>query len=204
MQRTRMVLVVIAIGMAAASGACQAQTDAGVSFYRTFTKSSTGNGTMQVPTNAYGGMIELRHISSPFIGYEISYEYNRANQSLSPETGNCSYFCANPPYAVTASASDVSINWVPSAKFGNLRAFGLVGVGFFITLPTSSQYDLNTIVRPVYLVGGGVDWDVASHLGLRVQFRDNLYKAPDMAGIYPPTGAFTQSAEPMAGAYYRF
>lgn len=204
MQRKPMVLVVIAIAMAAASGSCQAQTDLGASFYRTFTQSSTGNGTMQAPSNAFGGMVELRHISSPFIGYEISYGYNRANQSLSPDTANCGYFCANPPYAVTATASDISLNWVPSPKFGNLRPFGLVGVGFFITAPTSSLYDLNTIVRLAFLVGGGVDWDVASHLGLRVQFRDNFYKAPDVAGIYPPTGAFTQSAEPMAGAYYRF
>ena len=204
MQRKWMMLAAIAVAIAAASCACRAQTDAGVSFYRTFTRSTTGNGTVQVPSDGYGGMFELRHIASPWIGYEISYGYNRANQSISPETGNCGYFCANPPYPITATASDISINWVPSAKFGNLRAFGLLGVGFFITVPTSNQYDLNTIVRPAYLAGGGLDWNVASHLGVRVQFRDNLYKAPDVAGIYPPTGAFTQSAEPMAGAYYRF
>jgi len=196
--------VIVAAVVVMAGRTAKAQTDLGASFYRTFTQSTTGNGTVQVPSDSYGAMIELRHISRPLLGYEISYGFNRANQSISPEAGQCGYFCSNPPYPITATASDIALNWIASARFGRLQPFALAGVGFFIFVPTSSQYDLNTIVRPSYSVGGGLDWDLAEHLGLRVQFRDNFYKAPDIAGIYQPTGVFTQSAEPSAGAYYRF
>jgi hypothetical protein len=57
-----------------------AQTDVALSLYGAFNGTSNGNGTVQSPANAAGGMIEVRHISNPLIGYEGTYSYNRANQ----------------------------------------------------------------------------------------------------------------------------
>jgi opacity protein-like surface antigen len=188
----------------AQKAAAQTQTDLGVSFYRTFTKSSSGNGTDQVPTNSTGGMLELRHIHSTWIGYEFTYSFNPADQTYSPTVGNCGYHCANPTTKVPANANEFSLDWVVSKQFGNVRPFAVGGLGFFVAVPSTNQYYVNTIVRPAYVFGGGVDWNFASHLGLRVQFRDNLYKAPNMEAIFNPTGAFTQSAEPMGGVFYRF
>jgi len=42
------------------------------------------------------------------------------------------------------------------------------------------------------------------HLGLRFQYRGNLYKAPDLSRLYASTNAFTHTAESMIGAYFRF
>jgi len=41
------------------------------------------------------------------------------------------------------------------------------------------------------------------HIGLRLQFRGNLYKAPDLTTLYGSTGAFTRTSEPMVGVYFR-
>ena len=49
-----------------------------------------------------------------------------------------------------------------------------------------------------------MDYSFGSRLGLRVQVRDNYYKAPNTSSIYPATGVFTYSLEPMGGVYYRF
>ncbi len=205
MVRNRMRCLVFMVGFAILSlGSAHAQTDIGLSGYRSFNTSATGNGTVQVPTDSYGGMVEVRHISAPFIGYEITYAFNPDNQSLSPKAGACTYECGNQPETITTKANEIALDWVVSKKIGNLRPFAVGGLGFFIAVPSGNLYDLNTIVKPAFVYGGGVDWNLASHLGLRFQVRDNVYKAPDIAGLYYATGAFVHTAEPMGGAFFRF
>ncbi len=203
MRKKWMQAVLTVVGIAALSSvAAHAQTDVGLSFYKTFNTSTTGNGTTQSPSNSAGGMLEVRHIHSPFIGYEATYSYNPNDQMLSPTTGNCGYRCTNQPTKITTRASEIALDWVVSTKFAGLRPFAVAGVGFYIGSPTSNQYDLNTIVRPAYVFGGGVDWGFLPHFGLRAQFRDNMFKAPDLDGLYSPTGVYTHMAEPMIGVFY--
>jgi hypothetical protein len=180
------------------------QIDVGVSFYNAFTDGSSGYGTEQTPKNAVGGMIEARYLQSPFFGFEITYAHNSADQSYAPTATNCGFTCANPPTKLTAKADEIGLDWVLSKKIGNLRPFAVGGAGFFITTPSRSTYEVDTVVRPVFIYGGGVDWAFVPHLGVRAQFRDNLYKAPNMSALYPTTGQFTHSSEPMGGVYYRF
>jgi hypothetical protein len=42
------------------------------------------------------------------------------------------------------------------------------------------------------------------HIGLRFQYRGNLYKTPDVSRLYTSTNAFTHTAEPVLGAYFSF
>ena len=49
-----------------------------------------------------------------------------------------------------------------------------------------------------------MDWTVVPHLGLRFQYRGNLYKAPDLASVFSSTNSFTHNSEPMIGAFFRF
>jgi hypothetical protein len=78
------------------------------------------------------------------------------------------------------------------------------GVGLMITVPGSSAYSVTTYGRPVFVYGGGVDWGFAKHLGLRLQVRGNMTKAPGLSTVYPATTAYTQIYEPMGGVFYRF
>jgi hypothetical protein len=186
--------------------ASDSQFDIGASFYETFTTSTSGLGTQQTPKNSEGGMFEVRRIMSPLLGFEFTFSYNPANQTFAPKPGACAFTCANPVTKISAKASEIGLDYVVSKKFGNIRPFAVGGTGFFITSASGSvnTYDVNTVVRPVFIYGGGADWAFLPHFGLRLQFRDNLYKAPNLSTLYPATGVYTHSSEPMGGVYYNF
>jgi hypothetical protein len=179
-----------------------AQTDAAFSFYRTFTGSTSGHDTAQTPSNGIGGMFELRHLQSRWIGYEIAYGVNPADQSYKPDPGKCGYLCGNQPVNISAMAHQVSIDWVPSFKYRNIDPFAIGGAGFYINVPTSALSNLGDVVRPMFVYGGGFDWNFLPNAGLRIQYRGNLYKAPDLDNYYNATGAYTQTGEPMVGVYF--
>jgi opacity protein-like surface antigen len=185
--------------------AIHAQFDISANFYEALTSASTGNGAKQTPTNSEGGMVEARYVLNHLAGFELAYSYNHANQTFAPNGTSCAYVCGQPAIPVTARADEIAADWVPSVKIGNLHPFAIGGIGFFITSPGDvANYDVNTVIRPVFVYGAGLDWSVMPHFGVRLQYRGNLYKAPDLTAIYPATGAYTQSAEPMGGLFYRF
>jgi hypothetical protein len=180
------------------------QTDLGLSGYEAFTSGTSGLGTKQTPTNAPGGMLELRHIVNSLVGYEMTFSFNPAKQAYAPITGACGLTCQNPVTTISANASEVAIDYVVSHKVGNLRPFVVGGMGFFMVFPGATPFGNNTSIRPAYVAGGGVDWNVNAKFGVRLQCRGNYYKAPNISAIYPATGVMTHSYEPMGGVYYRF
>lgn len=182
----------------------QRLTDVGIGFYKTFTSSTSGNGTAQTPSNSAGGMLEVRQIVSSLVGYEFTYSFNPSDQAFAPKAGDCGYLCTQPAAKVSNKGNEIALDWVISHKEGNFRPFAVGGLAFFINSPGHDVYGSNTVVRPTFVFGGGADWDVSSRFGLRFQYRDNVYKAPDIALNYNSTGAYTHTAEPMAGVYYRF
>lgn len=167
------------------------KTDVAASIYGAFTGTSEGNGTIQSPSNAAGGLLELRHISNPLVGYELNYSFNRANQS---------YNFAS----VKADAHEVGADWVVSFPVLNFRPFILAGAGVLYFHSDGDQSGTANQAKPVYVYGGGVDWTVIPHFGLRGQYRGNLYHAPDLLKAASSTRAFAHTAEPMLGAYFRF
>jgi hypothetical protein len=184
--------------------ASESQFDLGVNFYEVFNNATSGLGTQQTPKNTAGGMVEARYIVAPFVGFEITYSYYSASQTFAPEAGACAYTCANQVTKLSAKENELGLDYVASKKLGNLRPFAVGGIGFFITAPGNSTYNINTVVRPTFIFGGGADWAFLPHFGIRGQFRDNLYKAPNLSTLYPATGQYTQSAEPMGGVYFAF
>lgn len=202
----RWVVGCVGLGLAGAVAA-QAQTDVALSVYGAFHGTTSGNGTIQSPANSAGGMIELRHISNPLVGYEATYSYNRDNQTYAPAAGigTCvqGVQCGLPA-SVKANAHEVSADWIASVHIANLRPFALAGVGMLFNQPTSGQSNTTSQTKPVFVYGAGLDWGVFPHIGLRFQYRGNLYKAPDLTRLYTSTNAFTRTSEPMIGAYFRF
>ncbi|HEX4758929.1 MAG TPA: outer membrane beta-barrel protein [Terracidiphilus sp.] len=180
-----------------------AQTSVALSLYGAFSGATTGNGIQESPSNSAGGIIELRHISNPIFGYEATYSYNRANQAY---RGLCSGTTCTAvlPASVSASAHEVTADWVPSIHISNLRPFGVLGAGLLLNVPDSGQSNSTTSTQAVYVYGAGLDWGLLPHLGLRFQYRGNLYKAPDVTRLYTSTNAFSHTAEPMVGAYFSF
>jgi hypothetical protein len=201
------------VAAALCGAAAQAQTDVALSGYRTITSSSTGSGTKQTPTDSEGGLFELRHIRNPLVGYEFEVSFNPANESyIASNATPPTCFPTGPtgtpptcqPLKVSGKATQFGVNWVFSKKIGNLRPFAMGGIGLMVTVPGSSPYSVNTVVRPDFIYGGGVDWTFVPHFGLRVQARGNMTKAPNLSDIYTSTTKYTQIYEPMAGIFYRF
>ena len=193
-------LAVSLLFLSAFSGtAARAQTDIAVSLYGAFSNTVGNSLSVQdTPSNSAGGMIELRHISNPLVGYEVTYSLNRANQVYSSICTFCS------PVAVSANAHEITGDWLFSAHAGKLRPFALVGVGILLSEPTSGQSHTQSSNSAVYVYGAGLDWGLLPHLGLRFQYRGNVYKAPLITTNYSPLDAFRHTAEPMIGAYFRF
>ncbi len=200
----------LVVGMAAlANAAAYAQTDIAASLYGAFSGTSNGNGTAQSPSNAAGGLLEVRHIAHAWLGYEGTYAFNRANETYSSIVTACPAGgiipCNIPtPAAVSADAHEVTGDWVASLKVRNLRPFALTGGGILFDAPVSRQSSASSTTKPVFVYGGGVDWGLLPHIGLRLQYRGNLYKAPNLTTLFTSTGTFMHTAEPMIGAYFRF
>ena len=183
------------------------KTDVGLSLYGAFTPSQTGNGETESPSNAAGGLIELRHLSNAILGFEGTYSYNRANENYSLNVGVTCPVGVTPPCTleeeVKGDAHEVTLDWVPSVSLANVRPFGLLGVGVLLNVPSGGQSYTETETKPVYVYGAGLDWGVLPHLGLRFQYRGNLYNAPHVTTLYTSIDKFTQTSEPMIGVYFR-
>jgi opacity protein-like surface antigen len=183
------------------------QTDVALSLYGAFSGTTNANGTVQSPANSAGGMIELRHISNPLVGYEATYSFNGDNQRYTSTlaASSCAIGVTCPPTAsVKAHAHEVTGDWVASVHIANLRPFALAGVGLLFNQPGSGQSDTSSATKPVFVYGAGLDWGALPHLGFRFQYRGNLYKAPNLTRLFTSTNAFTRTSEPMIGAYFRF
>jgi len=204
-----------------------AQTDIAGSVYGAFSGTTTGNGTQQSPANQAGGLIELRHIANPILGFEATYSFNRANQTYTTDPGTVpcpTSGCSISTESVSASAHEITGDWVPSLHIANLRPFGVLGAGLLLDVPASGQATVTTIcseclggipapmtttspaqtsAKAVFVYGGGLDWGMLPHIGLRLQYRGNLYSATNVTKVFSSISAFTHTAEPMAGVCFR-
>jgi len=183
-------------------GALQ-KTDVALSIYGTYTEKTIGDGIIQSPSNAAGGIVEVRHISNPLVGYEGTYSFNRSNQVYSSTT-SCGLPCGQvSAQSVSADAHEVTGDWVASLKILGVRPFALAGGGLLFNQPAGGQANTTSSNKGVFVYGGGLDWGFLPHIGLRLQYRGNLYKAPDLTKVFGSSGAFTHTAEPMVGVYLR-
>jgi opacity protein-like surface antigen len=222
------ILTVLLPLLATAGTTAFAQTSVALSGYGAFSGATTGNGTTQSPANQAGGLIELRHIANPILGFEATYSFNRADQTYTSRPGACPAFgCSISTETVRANAHEITADWVPSLGIANFRPFGVLGVGLLLDVPSDSQATVITVTgcptcatptgsiatttnptststKPVYVYGAGLDWGLLPHLGLRFQYRGNLYQSPNVTKLFSSTNTFTHTAEPMIGAYFNF
>ncbi len=201
-----------------------AQTSIGLSGYGAFSGAATGSGVQESPANQAGGIFELRHISNPIVGLEATYSFNRANQTYTPnQQATCGVPCSPQLESVhvPADAHEITGDWTPSIHIANVRPFAVVGAGVLLNVPSGSETTFysctgtcppvtmpagsptKTTITAVYVYGAGLDWGLVPHIGLRLQYRGNLYKAPDLTRLFTSTDAFTHTAEPMIGIYFR-
>lgn len=204
--RNRMVMAAVAALAASLCGVTlRAQTSVALSAYGAFSGTTTANGVQQSPSNSAGGMVELRHVANPILGFEGTYSFNRANEdyTLTSGTNSCRSNACPPSFAaVKSNAHEVTLDWVPSISLANFRPFGVLGIGALLNVPSSGQSNTQTSTKAVYVYGAGLDWGLLPHLGLRLQYRGNLYKSPNVTQLFTSVDKFTHTAEPMIGVYF--
>ena len=203
-------LVLLVFALAAMQFAA-GQTDVGLNAYGAF--NGIGSTTVNYyaeyfhPANAAGGMLEVRHIHSPWVGFEATYSLNRANQRYAyltfgpvPHSGFGSGL-----FSVSAFAHEIAGDWIVTNHLTkSLRLFALAGAGVQITVPSGGPSYTQSSATAVYIYGAGVDWQGFRHFGLRAQYRGDIHKAPQIDTQFPPLNSFIHTAEPMVGVYYRF
>lgn len=133
--------------------------------------------------------------------------------------------------SMPANVNEIAGNWIFSVKEGRLRPFALIGGGLLLDMPATSRATVSsaltqcapaqpnpvctitfasgisptqTQVKGVLDYGLGLDWAVLPHIGLRFQYRGNVYKAAALIKGLPSTGSFTQNFEPEVGVFLRF
>jgi opacity protein-like surface antigen len=89
-----------------------------------------------------------------------------------------------------------------------IRPYALAGGGALIFRPTSDARAINSSIdqqaRAALVYGGGVDFDVAPHLGVRAEYRGFVYKTPDFGTATLDLDKITHTAQPSVGFFYRF
>lgn len=207
----KLLTLVLAVSVWSALPA-HAQTSVAVSALGSFPSSTSSNNGIdgtQTGSNQAGYMVELRHISNPFVGYDVSYSYHRANQNyvgpfLACPT-NPAVSCGTQIEPVHANAHTLTLNYVVSVPILAFRVFALGGGGFQHFSPTNNpNVSTQSQTKGVFDYGAGLDWTVLPHLGLRFQYRGYVYKAPQLETAFSSPNKFIQSAEPMIGAYFNF
>ena len=188
--------------------AAHAQTDIAGSIYGAFSTSPQGSSTVQSPSYSAGGLFEIRRILNPIFGLEITYSFNPANESYDSTVfiaGFCAPLpdCYSGPTSVSANAHEFTADWIPSKTTGALRPFAVLGGGVLIDVPSGGQSNTTTATKPVFVFGLGMDWARWKRVGLRFQYRGNLYSAPLLTTQYASTGSLMLTNEPMVGVYFR-
>jgi outer membrane immunogenic protein len=178
---------------------------------------ATGNGTTLTPTKSGAVLVTARYRFSERSSIEFNYGHTSDSQIYS-----------TPPltYRIQNTISEYSGAYVFSFhQSARVEPFVFVGAAAVIFYPGYSSNTVNDVLtnipasqqtKPAFLYGGGFDWRIFSsvplvrrssltnHLGLRLQYRGLVYKAPDFKVQNLFTGARGHMAEPTIGLVVKF
>lgn len=179
-----------------------ARIDFGVSGAGIFTKDTSGPNylgqqVMLKPSTTFGPVLQLRYIKSPLVGVELTYGFPRY-------TDNYTY--SNVILGVQSQHAETSLGYIAHVNILGLQPFIGAGAGALTARPTpGGGQGLKTQVRfSAYYEVGAETLVYGSHFGLRAQFRQLFYAAPDYNQNYLSNGARSVTSEPTAGFFLRF
>jgi opacity protein-like surface antigen len=176
--------------------------DVAVSGIGSFTKDVKGNNYLgqsvdQKASSTLGALVTVRYTKSAYIGGEFNYTYARYTQNLS------NYIIGG----VQNNASEFSLGYVmhPDHEFLGTKPFIAVGAGTTEFKPTTyGGQGLRTQARATYYYSVGVEKELTPHFGLRAQFRQAFFKAPDFGQNFLTIQQQTWTIEPGFGFVIHF
>jgi Outer membrane protein beta-barrel domain len=153
------------------------------------------------PSNTAGILINLRYTASPWVGFEFNYSYARYTDLFTP-------FGSQPNGGVQQNANEYTFGYVIHSKkqYFGLTPFASGGAGTTVFRPTpGGGLGLPEQARATYFASVGVETTVLSpHFGVRAQYRQVFFKAPDFETNYLRIEQHTSSFEPGVGFFFRF
>jgi opacity protein-like surface antigen len=162
---------------------------------------SNGNSLRDGTTSSGGGMISFRQSPRWWAGYEATYGYTQYSDT---------YFFGE--YAVKHSTNELSLAYLlKSPSYGGYHVFGSIGAGLISLAPIQSAGQVTfftgtpaTQTLPLFVLSVGVEKRLTDRIGVRVQYRDDVYKSPDFKLAAIDTRRLRSTNEPCLGVYYRF
>lgn len=176
--------------------------DLAVSGVGEFTSNTSGTNYLnlaltQKPSTTLGALVQIRYIRSPLAGAEFNYGYARYTQNYS------SYIVGG----AQSKANEYTVGYIAhTPEVLGLKTFAGAGLGVVAFTPTPfGGQGLPEQGRLAFYYTVGVEQSVISpHFGLRAQFRELFYKAPDFGQNYLTINKQTSTYEPGVGFYLHF
>jgi hypothetical protein len=167
----------------------------------------------QDASNTLGALVTLRYTKSPLLGAEFNYGYARYTENFTntpfpgctPSTSvtGCVYL----PGGAQTKANEFTIGYVAHGpQLLGIQSFASVGLGSMAFTPTTfGGQGLQERARAAYYYSIGGEMPVLSnHFGIRVQWRQVFFKAPDFGENYLTINKRTFTSEPGVGFYLHF
>jgi len=155
------------------------------------------------PSNTLGTLVTLRYTKSRWVGLEANFGYARYTEAFSSP----SFINFTQPLTPQVNADEYSFGWVvhPGKLFG-IQTFVSAGSGTIAFRPTKGGGEgLPEQGRQVYYWDGGLEAPLFdSHFGVRAQFRQQYYLAPDFEENYLRIKQRTLTTQPSFGFYLHF
>ena len=195
-------LTTAATAQTTTAGKIFSRMDFAVSGTGLFTSSVSGTNYLKQPltvkpSSTVGAAVQLRYTKSPFIGFEGTYSYARYTENYSCcVTGG-----------IQTNAHELTGGYlVHGPNILGAIPFASIGAGSTEFKPTANggqgflkQY------RATYYYSVGFDAPLLSnHFGVRGQFRQLLYLAPDYGQNYITIKQRAVTSEPAIGFYLKF
>ena len=189
-----------------------AKIELGISGVGEFTPKSQGTSYLpqnifQTPSNTAGALIDLSFQKSPLVGFQLNYTQARYTENFNvvdtvgTPSGQLSYVLG-----VQAKVAEYSFGYLarPRDIFG-LHPFAGAGMGAIEFHPTAGGGEgLIPQERLSFYYTVGIQQPIFENFGVRVQFRQVFFGAPDFNQNYLATGARVITTEPGVGFYVRF
>jgi hypothetical protein len=177
--------------------------DVALSVFAQYTNKTNGNFLRLDTTSSAGIMLAYRQSPRWWAGYEINYGGSRYSDIYNKGE-----------YRVDHAVNEITAAYLmktPQAYKG-VRPFIGFGTGVIIFSPSSyggllvpsGSSSPATQTLPVFVFSLGGDHTFGDHLGVRVQYRDDLYKAPNFKEVSLDAHKLRNTSEPAVGVYYRF
>ena len=161
----------------------------------------------QKVSNTTGALLQFRYTRSPWVGGEFNISYARNTHNFTTTS-----VCTDPtecpfPLGVQTNALSFMLGYIvhPPHQIAGLQPFlgGGMGLMYFHTTSGGGQGLQKQGVGGAYYTVG-VEKEIVPHLGVRGQFRQLFYLAPDFYLPFLTIQKQTSTMEPAIGIYLHY